>query len=84
MTDTITLTTNEMSIWNNGSLWQRAYIAYTHNAMHLFTETELTELVQTVSKMNFIANMSDDWAVTRREVQKNNTIAAIARDILEQ
>jgi len=72
----------EEKVWNGRNLWQKARIAYRHDAMDNLTEDELRELVATLSEMNFIANMSDDWKVTVKETRENNAIAAKAKELL--
>ena len=79
---TITLKKLEVHVWNNGGVWQRARIAYRHNAMGLLTRAELTELVNTLGEVNFIANMSDDYRVTLREIAENEAIVKEAKELL--
>ena len=77
-----TLKSWEATRWEKGSAWQKANIAYRHNQMHELTKEELTELVETVDEMNFMAQMSDDYRVTREEIMKNNAIVAEAKKLL--
>lgn len=72
----------EMDVWEHGSTWQRARIAYRHNAMSALKLNELREICDTVAEMNFYAEMSDDWNVTRKEKMENNGIANAAREEL--
>lgn len=72
----------EMQVWKNGSTWQRARIAHRHNRLSEMTTEELNELRETVKEMNFYAEMSDDWNVTRKEKRENNAIAKAAREEL--
>ena len=73
----------ELHTWENGSAWQRARIAYRHEAMNELACAELVEIVNTLDEMNFYANMSDDWNVTRKEKAENNSIAKAAREELK-
>lgn len=72
----------EKQTWENGSTWQRARIAYRHECMSELNREELEELVNTVSEMNFYAEMSDSWKVTCSEKRENNAIAKAAREEL--
>lgn len=72
----------ELATWKNGSTWQRARIAFRHNAMSALKLNELREICDTVAEMNFYAEMSDDWNVTRKEKMENNAIAKAARNEL--
>ena len=69
----------EKAVWENGSTWQRARIAHRHHRISEMTTEELNELRETVKEMNFYAEMSDDWNVTRKEKAENNSIAEAAR-----
>lgn len=70
------------NLWENGSTWQRARIAYRHEAISELRTEELHEILDTVADMNFYAEMSDDWNVTRKEKSENNSIAKAAREEL--
>lgn len=74
----------EQQVWDNGSTWQRALIAYRHEAMNELTTDELNEIVNTLKEQNFYAQMSDSWAVTQAEMRQNNAIAAKAKELLEK
>lgn len=68
--------------WENGSPWLRARIAYRFDGMEYLTEDELREVLETLDEENFIAQMSDDYSVTRKEMSENNAIAQKARELL--
>lgn len=72
----------EMKVWENGSTWQRARIAYRHECMSELASEELNEILETVSEQNFYAEMSDDFSVTCKEKRENNAIAQAARELL--
>ena len=69
----------EMAVWEKGSTWQRARIAFRHDAMSALKLNELREICDTVAEKNFYAEMSDDWNVTHKEKMENNAIANAAR-----
>ena len=72
----------EQQAWDNGNTWQRALIAYRHDAMNELTNDELNELVNTVDEQNFYAQMSDSWKTTQYEIRQNNAIAKAAKELL--
>lgn len=79
---TDTLKRYEKETWKNGSTWQRARIAYRHNAMNELNVIELQEIINTVSDMNFYAEMSDNYKITIKEKKENNAIAKVAKELL--
>lgn len=76
---------NEEKTWNrkNATAWERAYIAYNYNMMNELTTNELNEIVSTLNRVNFIADMSDDYKKTLEEKALNNAIANIAKEMLK-
>lgn len=78
------LTKYEKHVWENGSAWQRANVAYDYDAMDALTTDELKEVVNTLEAKNFIAEMSDDYATTRREKARNCAVANAAKAILNK
>lgn len=75
---------NEEKTWNrkNATAWERAYIAYKYDMMNELTASELLEVVNTLNRVNFIADMSDDYTKTLEEKALNNTIAETAKEML--
>ncbi len=72
----------EQQVWDNGSTWQRAIIAYRHEAMNELTNDELHEIIDTLKEKNFYAQMSDDWKTTLAETRQNNAVAEAAKEVL--
>lgn len=75
---------NEEKTWNNknATAWERAYIAYKHDMMNELTASELLEVVNTLNRVNFIADMSDNYTKTLEEKALNNAIAETAKEML--
>ena len=79
---TDTLKTWELKVWNSNNVWQKARIAYRHEAMNELSTDELNHVIDTLKDANFIADMSDDWKVTCAEKRENNAIATAAQELL--
>jgi hypothetical protein len=77
-----TLKAWEVKVWNGNNVWQKARIAYRHEAMKELSTDELNHVIDTLKEANFIAEMSDDWKVTNAEKRENNAIATIAHELL--
>lgn len=85
MTKTINnLSKYEKNVWENGSAWGKAGIAYDHDAMDALTADELREAINTLEEINFMAEMCDDYRVTLREKSRNNAIANAIKALLNK
>lgn len=75
---------NEEKTWNrkNATAWERARIAYNYDMMNELTTNELLEVVNTLNRVNFIADMSDNYTKTLEEKALNNAIAETAKEML--
>lgn len=75
---------NEEKTWNSkdATAWERARIAYNYDMMNELTANELLEVVNTLNRVNFIADMSDDYTKTLEEKALNNAIAETAKEML--
>lgn len=78
------LTKYEEHVWENGSAWQKANVAYDHNAIDALTTDELQEVVNTLEDKNFMAEMSDNYATTLREKARNCAVANAAKAVLNK